>query len=158
MTLAVANIPDAGQATVTLHVEDDSPVDAGATALAQIMTALELGRLLAFEVVAEIEYERRASLPTMPELVGASEAAEILGVSRQRVHQLYRENAMFPAPLVQVAMGPLWDRKAIEAFRRRWERRPGRPRVSQRGRRQGLDILVTGRRRYGSRAWVCAAS
>ncbi len=125
----VANIPQAQQITVTIHVEQESPVAAVASALAEIVEAVKLS-IVAVEVVDEIEHERRANSATIPELVGASEAAEILGVSRQRVHQLHRENPAFPAPLVQVAMGPLWHRAAVEAFAQRWERRPGRPRVA----------------------------
>lgn len=72
------------------------------------------------------EYERRAQEPTLPVLVGASEVAELLDVSRQRVHQL-RSHSAFPAPLVEVAMGPLWDERAVEKFSREWTRKPGRP-------------------------------
>jgi hypothetical protein len=66
--------------------------------------------------------------PNYPDIVGAAEAAEILGVSRQRVHQLLRENPRFPEPLYRLrGTGPLWVRAGIEAFTRRWERKPGRP-------------------------------
>lgn len=81
---------------------------------------------LAIEFMTLAEYERRADEPTLPVLVGSSEVAEILGVSRQRVHQL-RTHPGFPSPLVEVAMGPLWDERAVEAFARDWARKPGRP-------------------------------
>lgn len=64
--------------------------------------------------------------PSMPELLGATEVGELLEVSRQRVHQLKTEHPDFPAPLVEVAMGPLWDERAITRFARDWNRRPGR--------------------------------
>jgi hypothetical protein len=80
---------------------------------------------------ARIRTEQRVdeelASPTLPTLVGASEVGHILGISRQRVHQLHRDNAAFPAPLVQVAMGPLWDAQAIDKFARGWTRKPGRP-------------------------------
>ena len=64
---------------------------------------------------------------TLPELVSAPEAAEILGVSSQRVHELAAGKAGFPEPLYELRTGKLWLRDAIDAFGRRWERKPGRP-------------------------------
>lgn len=130
---SVASLPP-NRVTVTAHVTAASPIEAEAELLAVLTAAtrqtgiLARVRLLAAEAVAEDEYERRANAPTLPELVGASEVGGMLGVSRQRVHQL-RENPAFPAPLVEVAMGPLWHARAIEAFAREWARRPGRPRL-----------------------------
>jgi hypothetical protein len=65
--------------------------------------------------------------PTIPELWGAHEAAQHLGVSRQRIHQLTTENRSFPTPVVRIGLGPLWTRASIEAFDAAWERKPGRP-------------------------------
>ena len=81
---------------------------------------------VAIEFLTFAEYERRAQEPTLPVLMGSREVAEMLGVSRQRVHQL-RINPGFPSPLVEVAMGPLWDERAVAAFARDWTRKPGRP-------------------------------
>jgi hypothetical protein len=66
--------------------------------------------------------------PTLPELVSAPEAAEMLDVSPQRVHELAGGHAAFPEPMYELRSGKLWLRDAIEAFSRRWERKPGRPR------------------------------
>jgi hypothetical protein len=72
----------------------------------------------------EAETKRR----NHPDIVGALEAATILHVSRQRVHQLMHENPEFPGPLYHLrGTGPLWVRSGIEAFDRRWKRKPGRP-------------------------------
>ena len=38
----------------------------------------------------DIEYERQAIEPNAPEIASGAEAADILGVSRQRLHQLRR--------------------------------------------------------------------
>lgn len=84
------------------------------------------------EAVDEDVLEAEQQITPMPELVGASEVADILGVTRQRVHQLNensRRTRDFPHPLVQVRMGPLWDARAIRVFSDRWARRPGRPRT-----------------------------
>jgi hypothetical protein len=39
------------------------------------------------------------------DLVGVAEVAELLGVSRQRVHQLIREQAGFPDPVAHLRAG-----------------------------------------------------
>ena len=44
-----------------------------------------------------------------PQLVGAAELAEVLGgLSRQRISQL-TARADFPAPVVELRMGKVWD-------------------------------------------------
>jgi hypothetical protein len=127
---SVAAVPRDRQVTITLYLPGEDPGDAvdigRKTLFAHGVLDLVGGPLVAVEATTEAEHERRADAPTLPELVGASEVGQMLSVSRQRVHQL-RENSAFPAPLVEVAMGPLWDARAIEAFARTWSRRPGRP-------------------------------
>lgn len=49
------------------------------------------------------------------QLVGVSEAAEILEVSKQRVNQL-THTAAFPAPIAQLAATKVWHRSDVEAF------------------------------------------
>lgn len=51
----------------------------------------------------------------MSELVGAAEIAEMLGVSRQRVHQL-TESAGFPVPVAELRSGRIWERPAVERW------------------------------------------
>jgi hypothetical protein len=65
--------------------------------------------------------------PLLPELVSAPEAADILGVSTQRVHQIAAENMDFPQPAYELRAGKLWLRAAVQAFAER-KRLPGRPR------------------------------
>jgi predicted DNA-binding transcriptional regulator AlpA len=50
-------------------------------------------------------------------LVGVSEIATILGVSRQRVHQLIEEAADFPMPEAELSAGKVWSRAAVDAWR-----------------------------------------
>lgn len=58
----------------------------------------------------------------MPEhLAAAAEIAELLGVSRQRVHQLYKAGAL-PAPYDTLKLGPVWLMADIE----RWAHETGR--------------------------------
>jgi hypothetical protein len=78
------------------------------------------------EVVREDVLDDEQSRPNLPKLVSGPEAGGILGVNRQRVHQLSHEHPEFPPPLYRLAVGSLWDRRAIEAFGAEWDRRPGR--------------------------------
>jgi hypothetical protein len=119
------------QFTVALPVHTTRPSDAVRDACKIVMYALgEVGlpeHLIGVEALTPAEYERRAWHPTVPDVVGPIEAGEILGVSRQRVHQLASENPRFPAPVIVTTSGSLWARTAIEAFDRAWTRKPGRP-------------------------------
>lgn len=60
-----------------------------------------------------------------PELVGVSEAAEILGWDRRRV-ATYVARGVFPQPVAALASGRVWRREDIEAFRTDRTRRKGR--------------------------------
>ncbi|WP_432575025.1 helix-turn-helix transcriptional regulator [Kineococcus sp. SYSU DK005] len=63
---------------------------------------------------------------TADELVGAAEAAELLGVSTVQVNRLSRRED-FPQPVARLKAGTIWRRIDVE----RWanehaDRRPGR--------------------------------
>jgi hypothetical protein len=79
------------------------------------------------EAVRQDVLEAENNRPTLPKLVSAPEAADILGVSSQRLHELAANKADFPEPVYELRTGKVWLRDAIEAFGRRWERKPGRP-------------------------------
>jgi len=55
-------------------------------------------------------------------LVGTAEIARLLGVSRQYVDRLSREDPTFPDPEVELASGRVWESKAIE----KWAKAAGR--------------------------------
>lgn len=60
-------------------------------------------------------------------LVGVSEIAKLLRVSRQRAVQVVRDYADFPAPVSSLASGRIWERQAVEAWvQAHPDRRPGR--------------------------------
>ena len=75
-------------------------------------------------------YEAQAHKPDTPQLASAADAATILGVTRQRVHQLMTEHPRFPAPYARLATGPIWTVPTIEHFRDTWDRKPGRRRIA----------------------------
>jgi predicted DNA-binding transcriptional regulator AlpA len=47
------------------------------------------------------------------------EVAEILGVSKQRAHQIAEENG-FPKPIAQDGRGRVWTRYEVQAWAKRW--------------------------------------
>lgn len=55
------------------------------------------------------------------DLMGTTEIAELLGVSRQRADQLSRTDG-FPEPVAEIAAGRIWLREDVEA----WADRVGR--------------------------------
>jgi hypothetical protein len=61
--------------------------------------------------------------PSLPELVGLTEAAALLNVSRQRAKQLSGSPG-FPVPVAWLAMGPVYVRHAVKEYARRRTRKP----------------------------------
>jgi len=82
------------------------------------------------EAVLQDIVDEENARPALPDIVSAPEAAEILGVSPQRLHQIATDNEAFPEPVYELRAGNLWLRAAVEAFASR-ERKPGRPRSAQ---------------------------
>ncbi|MDN5917786.1 MAG: helix-turn-helix domain-containing protein [Pseudonocardia sp.] len=85
------------------------------------------GHVAAARITSEALAEEEALRPDAPELLSTPDVAELLGVSRQRVHQLHTGHRDFPAPYARLGAGPIWARQAVEAFDRSWTRKPGRP-------------------------------
>jgi predicted DNA-binding transcriptional regulator AlpA len=78
------------------------------------------------EAILQDVLEQEIATPTLPDLVAVPEAAAILGVSQQRVHELVASTA-FPKPVYELRTGRLWLKNAIEAYADRRVRKPGRP-------------------------------
>lgn len=120
--------------------------------------------LVRAEAVLQDVLDAANARPTLPELVSLPEAAELLGVSPQRVRELSVNNAGFPAPMYELRTGKLWLKDAISVFAQRWERKPGRPRKSQVALPTRTQILTEAQCRYSSsaaarmRATICSAS
>ena len=69
-------------------------------------------------------------------LVGLSEIATRLGVSRQRVGQIVRDYDDFPPPVAELASGRIWETAAVETWAEAHPvRPPGRP-TGESGRRE----------------------
>jgi hypothetical protein len=83
-------------------------------------------RVVGVEAMTEQELDRRLAEPSVPELVGISEIAAMLGVVRQRAAQLVQRED-FPPPVTHLKSGPVFVKWQVEAFEKRWDRRSGRP-------------------------------
>jgi predicted DNA-binding transcriptional regulator AlpA len=63
--------------------------------------------------------------------MGIAEVAELLGISRQRVHAIKNAYADFPAPTSELVRGPIWHSADVLAWKdRHFSRTSGRPRRS----------------------------
>jgi predicted DNA-binding transcriptional regulator AlpA len=94
------------------------------------------GAVVSVQASTTDEARRALARGEIPELIdnagaeryfaGLSETAELLGVSRSRVAAL-RARSDFPRPVAELASGPVWVAREIEAFAQRWTRQSGRP-------------------------------
>lgn len=83
----------------------------------------------ATSILSEPEFQKELDTPSIPELVGITEIAEMIGSSTQQVNTLtHREG--FPSPLVTLAMGRFYGKAAIERWVAQWDRTPGRKTTS----------------------------
>jgi len=78
------------------------------------------------DVMTFEEQDRELATPNFPELVGVSEVADLLGVSRQRASALAKSSG-FPLPVAVLAAGPVWTRPSLNRFVDEWPRKNGRP-------------------------------
>jgi predicted DNA-binding transcriptional regulator AlpA len=124
---SVARIPERGVDVTVYAPGDFNMFDAVRKMSAEIAHVVQ-AEPVGMEAVRESEWRRRAEAPTMPELMSAAEIAEMLGLSRQRVHQL-RAIRAFPEPLAELRGGAVWDAAAVRKFGQEWTRKPGRPRA-----------------------------
>lgn len=121
-----------GRFGVRLAVETYSVTDAVASIVPKCQSAAKKAGLpdypvVSVEVLEWAEFERQLEIPTFPNVVGVTELADMLGVSKQRASELARVEH-FPKPFVELASGPIWVEPNIRDFVATWERKPGRPR------------------------------
>jgi predicted DNA-binding transcriptional regulator AlpA len=63
-----------------------------------------------------------STLAEMADLLGVTEVASLLGISRQRVQQLSETDLDFPKPTAFLARGRVWAKEDVE----QWARATGR--------------------------------
>lgn len=124
---------EAARATVALVIEDATTLrqatDAALRAVTDAArTVFGKAALVGVRVLTEADYRVEVERPPALDLVGATEGAAILNVSRQRFEELARTHPDFPPHVAELARGKVYTRASIEAFDKRWERkRTGRP-------------------------------
>ena len=121
-------------ATFGVYVLDDgsNPAVAWASVAERAITVfgdactkagLSHGGIAHVEILTEEYFDR--DVEQEPETyLGVTEVARELGVSRQRVSELRRAET-FPAPIADLAAGPVWKGSSLRRFIEGWERRPG---------------------------------
>lgn len=90
--------------------------------LSQVVQA---SRDLHVRITELVGLERGRTPSVMPQLVGTTEIAAMLGVTPARVTQLSRLRG-FPQAM-QVAAGRFWTRASVEQWLATWPRKRGRP-------------------------------
>jgi hypothetical protein len=78
------------------------------------------------EVVGE---DAAVTIDVVPDLVGVSEAADIMGWDKRRVIT-YIDRGHFPEPIAALAGGRIWLREDVEAYAADWQSR--HPKVAAR--------------------------
>lgn len=121
-----------GRYGVRLAIESHSPDAAVSEAItllakAALGTGLPEWPVVRVEAIEWGEFERQLEHPTYPNLLGVSELAGLLGVSRQRASEL-AHSTHFPRPTAELASGPVWFETNVQRFVQDWRREPGRPR------------------------------
>lgn len=108
----------AGQIRMTLWLDDAGTHLEALRQAEELLAALRAPAhftVVGVEVSTESLYAREAERSTLPELVGVPEVADILGISRQRVHQL-KGTPRFPAPLARLKGRSMWDAAVIRIW------------------------------------------
>lgn len=121
-SVAVGTSPR-GWLEVRISLPAVSLAQAVSTALAVVESAVGVGAI-ACEVMDEEEFAAREGFEVVPDLLGVSEVAELLGVSRQRVDQLVHAGKIQAVPVGARARG--YTRSSVEALAAQ-ERTGGRP-------------------------------
>lgn len=111
----------AGRLQVNLEVEASTLEEAAASALRNAASATGLLKPTRLRVLPTAEFldETAHPEPMNLDLIGITEIAAELGVSRQRAGQL-ADDPDFPGPVVQPASGRLYTRASVKAFQQRW--------------------------------------
>jgi predicted DNA-binding transcriptional regulator AlpA len=108
------------------------PADSVATAMlagAKRVTKLAPGQVIHASAATTDEFDRmQDEARARRELVGMSEVAELLGLSRQRVNEMVRDRNDVPAAEARLKSGPVWRKADWSTFASGWQRKAGRPR------------------------------
>lgn len=120
-TATVHYQPSADRLHITITVDAATLRAAADAALTTTGTATGLLKPTRMHILPSIDYDTQIAHPPVQDLdlIGVTEIAAELGVSRQRAGQLTADPD-FPAPVVHVAAGRLYTRASVQAFHDRW--------------------------------------
>lgn len=130
-----ALVPFAGQISIhpasnrvgaSLAVEATSATEAVSTASTTLASIFPAASVVQLDVMTEQVREDRNNRPTIPDLVGFAEIADMAGVSRQRARTI-AQRSDFPKAVVETAAGPLRVKAAVDTWLSTWTRKSGRP-------------------------------
>lgn len=91
-----AGVSARGWVDLRISVPATSLAQATRTALATVEASIAMSgvQVVALQVMTEDEFNAREGFEPVPELIGATEASALLGVSRQRVAQMAHEGKL----------------------------------------------------------------
>lgn len=121
--------PASNRVGISLTVDAESAPVAAAAATALIERTIVGAEVVQIDAMTEQVRRDRNNRPSIPELVGFAEIAEMAEVSRQRARTI-AQRSDFPAAVVETAAGPLRVKAAVEQWLSSWSRKPGRPAVT----------------------------
>jgi len=108
-----------GDGLLSTTVTVDAHSASQAIDLVQELVLSTLGRaklaLERVEAMTEERQERELEISNLPDLVGLAEIAELASTTRQRVFQM-TANKSFPAAVLELRSGRLWNRAAIARY------------------------------------------
>jgi excisionase family DNA binding protein len=104
-----------GWLSALVSLPAESVAQAASTAAAVVSQAIGAD-VVAIEAMTAAEFDQREGFEKIPDLVGASDAAQLLGVSRQAVQQMTEDGRL---PSTRVGNALAIPRAAVDALRDR---------------------------------------
>jgi hypothetical protein len=86
--------------------------------------SLPAAPLVSQQVVLTDVFHAQLETLSVMESLGTAEVCGVLGITRQRLHQL-RQSGRFPEPDRELTATPLWMRSTLKDFTIGWRRTPG---------------------------------
>lgn len=125
---ALSMAQDGSRGSVAIYVDAATAPDAVGAALTAAAALLTGRDVIGVEVQTEEAFLAGLARPTVPEVVGYAEIADMTGLSRQRIRQLAHTDVRFPQPIIETAQGPLMPKLAVERWALARHAKAGRPR------------------------------
>lgn len=120
---------NAGSLSATVDARNaKAAAEKAADLLTQVSELIGDVEIVQLDVMTEEVREHINDSPSIPDLVGYAEIAEMARVSRQRAREIAQRPG-FPVAVVETASGPLRVKAAVARWIESWDRSPGRRKV-----------------------------